>query len=149
MDSRRRVDRENRPDGRAARTSISYVLDTHAFYWYLQDPDRLSAAADAVFRLGEAEGAQLLVPAIVVAEIFYLTKKDGRALLPSKLTRDIDETPGFSLSVLDEEVLRAMEPLHVPEMHDRLIAAHALVHEAPVVTKDRALHDLAEIQAVW
>jgi len=129
--------------------SLAYVLDTHALYWYLQNPGRLTAAAEAVFRLGEVEEAQLLVPSIVVAEIFYLTKKEGRPLLPSRLTKDIDETPGFALSPLDGRVLEATERLDVAEMHDRLIAAHGLVHEAPVVTKDPALHGLAGIQAIW
>jgi len=34
-----------------------YIADTHALYWYLQNPHRLSPAADAVFRLAEKQGA--------------------------------------------------------------------------------------------
>ena len=46
----------------------TYVADTHALFWYLENPDRLSLAADAVFRLAAAGGALIVVPAIVVAK---------------------------------------------------------------------------------
>lgn len=127
----------------------AYIVDTHSFYWYLQSPDRLSVAADAIFRLVEAEKAQLIIPAIVIAEIYYLTRKKGQPLLPSKLLEDIYQAPGFYLSELGRPQLQKIEVLDIPEMHDRLIAAEALVHEAPVMTKDPVLQTLNEIETVW
>lgn len=126
-----------------------FILDTHSFYWYLQSPYRLSPAADAIFRLAEAEGAFLLVPAIVISEIYYLTKKKGKALSPSRLLRDIQVAPGFHLSELGRPQLEKLDAIDVPEMHDRLIAAEALVYRAPVVTKDPVLQNLNQIQTVW
>lgn len=137
------------PEGRTTLEVPTYVVDTHALYWYLQDPDRLSVAADAIFRLAEAGQAYVVVPAIVVAEIFYLTRKQGRVLTPSELLADLEEAQGFLLSDLGRAQLEQLELLDVPEMHDRLIAAHAVVHGSPVVTKDPAIHSLSGVEAVW
>ena len=52
-----------------------FVVDTHALWWYLTTPERLSAAVSAVFRLVETGRPTLIVPAIVVAELYYLSVK--------------------------------------------------------------------------
>jgi len=127
-----------------------YVIDTHAFYWYLQNPKKLSPAADAVFRLAEAGGAIIVVPAIVVAEIFYAAKKQNRNLSLARLLNDIDETAGYILSPLARKQLEELDELHdISEMHDRLIAAEALVQEAIVLSKDPVLANCSSITTVW
>ena len=59
-----------------------YVTDTYALFWYRQEPSQLSPAADAVFRLAYVGGARILVPAIVIAELYYLTRNIGAAQTP-------------------------------------------------------------------
>lgn len=125
------------------------MLDTHSFYWYIKEPSRLSPAAEAVFRLAEAGGATLIVPAIVVAEIYYLTLKYGNPLSPSQLLADMDKA-GIYLSELGRHQLAQMDHLGtISEMHDRLIAADALVHEAPVVTRDPSIRDAGTVPTIW
>lgn len=126
-----------------------YVLDTHSFYWYIKDPSRLSPAAEAVFRLAEAGGATLIAPAIIVAEIYYLTLKYGNPLLPSQLLADMDKA-GIYLSELGRAQLEQIEHLGtVSDMHDRLIAADALVHKAPVVTRDPSIREAGNVSTIW
>jgi PIN domain nuclease of toxin-antitoxin system len=128
----------------------TYVVDTHAFYWYLQNPGKLSPAADAVFRLAEAGGATMVVPAIVVAELFYVAKKHNHNLSLSRLLDDIDETAGYVLSPLAREQLAELDELHeVSEMHDRLIAAEALARAAIVVSRDPILAACSSVTTVW
>ena len=64
----------------------TYILDTHAWFWYLEYPSLLSPGADAAFRLAAAGGAQIIVPAIVVAELYYLTIKRRDPISPAPLT---------------------------------------------------------------
>ena len=54
-----------------------FVADTHALWWYFRSPERLSVAASAVFQLAETGNATVVVPAIVVAEFYYLSVKLG------------------------------------------------------------------------
>ena len=59
-----------------------FVTDTHALWWYFRSPERLSAAASAVFQLAETGNAIVVVPAIVMAEFYQLSVKLGRPLEP-------------------------------------------------------------------
>ena len=127
-----------------------YIVDTHALFWFLEYPGRLSPAADTVFRLASAGGAHILVPAIVVAEFFYLTEKAGSPILPSALLTQIDGSQEFVFSELGQAQLEGMETIEgVTEMHDRLIAAEALVRQAPVVSRDGVLRQSRAVQTIW
>lgn len=127
-----------------------YVADTHAFYWYLQNPKRLSPAADAVFRLAEAGGAQIVVPAIVIAELYYVAKKYAHGFAIARLLDDIHATASYLFSPLGREQLEELDELpEIIEMHDRLIAAEARVRQAIVITKDAVLTGSPSITTLW
>jgi predicted nucleic acid-binding protein len=57
-----------------------YVTDTHALFWYRIASPRLSATANAVFDDAAKGQATILIPAIVLAELFYINEKLGRPL---------------------------------------------------------------------
>ncbi len=127
-----------------------YVTDTNALFWYLSDASRLSAAADAVFRLAAAGQAHILVPAIVLAEVLALTRTVGHAMPAASLIDNINQSTEFILSPLGPEQLIGMEAVDSGlRMHDRLIAAEALAHQAPVITGDPALWQTEAIDAIW
>ena len=127
-----------------------YVADTHSFFWYRSAPDRLSPAADAVFRLADGGGAVIIVPAISVAELFYLTQKLGAAVSTTAIIADIHCSREFSFSPLGQGQLEALERVEgVSEMHDRLIAAEALVHHAPIVSKDDVFRGNPLVDVIW
>ncbi len=56
-----------------------------ALWWHFRSPERLSVAVSVLFRLIEAGKATAVVPAIVVAEFYYLSAKSGRLLGASAL----------------------------------------------------------------
>ena len=127
-----------------------YVTDTHALFWYRRDSSKLSPAADAVFRLAFAGGAQIMVPAIVVAELYYLTQKLGTAQTPSDILADIKGSREFVFSELGQADLENLVRVNdVPEMHDRLIAAAALTHGAVIISKDESLRRSTTVDVIW
>ena len=127
-----------------------FVADTHALWWYFQSPERLSAAASAVFQLAETGNATVVVPAIVVAEVYYLSAKLGSPLEPSALLEALDSVNGIELSELGRAQLERLDRFpDVPEMHDRLIAAESDALGAPVVTRDEALAASDRVATVW
>ena len=129
---------------------VLYVLDTHSLYWYWRDPPRLGAAADAAFRTIERREALGLVPAIVVAELHFLTSKQGTPLSLATILGLIDRSPSLRLEALARRHLVALDSLgDIPEMHDRLIAAVAVVHDAAVVTRDPDIHANTLVRSVW
>jgi predicted nucleic acid-binding protein len=58
-----------------------YVADTHGLYWYLTADAALGANAQSAFQQAEQGRGMIYVPSIVVAEMYYLMAKQGRAHL--------------------------------------------------------------------
>lgn len=54
---------------------IFYVADTHALFWYLTNSPRLGAQASSAFDEGVRGRAVIYVPAVVLAELYYLNEK--------------------------------------------------------------------------
>ena len=128
----------------------SFVVDTNALWWYLRAPERLSPSADVIFRLAEAGGTALVVPGIVVAELYYLSMKVRDPLTPRELMKLFDESGFFVASDLGRTQLELLDRLpEIPEMHDRLIAAEALALGAPVVTRDPVIAASPQVQSIW
>ena len=127
-----------------------FVVDTHALWWYLRSPERLTTAASAVFRLAETGNATIIVPAIAVAEFYFLSAKLGQPIPPSDLLGVLDAVGGIELSDLGRAQLERLDRFpEIPEMHDRLIAAEAAALDAPVVTRDEILTASVQIETVW
>ncbi len=127
-----------------------FVVDTHALWWYLRSPERLTTAASAVFRLAETGNATIIVPAIAVAEFYFLSAKLGQPIPLSDLLAALDAVGGIELSDLGRAQLERLDRFpEIPEMHDRLIAAEAAALDAPVVTRDETLTASVQIETVW
>ena len=127
-----------------------FVADTHALWWYLRSPERLPAAASAVFRLAETGNATIVVPAIAVAEFYFLSVKLGQPFAPSHLLDALASVGGIELSDLGRAQLEKLDLLtEIPEMHDRLIAAESMALDAPALTRDETLAASTQIETVW
>jgi len=86
-----------------------FVVDTHALWWYLRSPERLTVAASAIFRLAETGNATIVVPAIVIAEFYYLSTKLGHPFPPAELLELIESVDGIELSVWAEGNLQCLD----------------------------------------
>jgi hypothetical protein len=65
-----------------------YVADTHALFWYLTASPRLGSQAKQAFEEGVRGQAVIYIPAIVLAELYFLNEKVGRPLdFPSEYDR--------------------------------------------------------------
>ncbi len=127
-----------------------FVVDTHALWWYLKSPARLTAAATAVFRLAEIGHAVLVVPAIVVAEFYFLSVKLGQPFAVSRLLEALASIDGIALSVLGRAQLERLDQFpEISDIHDRLIAAESKTLGAPVLTRDESLTASRQIETVW
>lgn len=127
-----------------------YVVDAHALYWRFRDPSSLSRGAQTAFASTEGGGGEAIVPAIVVAEVYYLSRKLGRPFVPQRILDAIDATPGYAFSPLGRRQLQLLDQLTaIPEMHDRMIVADALVHGATVITRDPAIQASGLVPTLW
>lgn len=124
------------------------VLDTHAAIWWAGDPTRLGARARA--RLAAAD--ILGIPAIVFWEVALLVRKRRLDLgMPVRSwTEAIQSVPRVQALPLTAEIaVHADELTMQTDPADRFIAATALHHGVPLVSKDRLMRSLRFIETIW
>src|SRR5687767_14718455 len=127
-----------------------FVPDTHALYWYLAGMSQLSQAARDCFDAAARGDARLMVPTIVLAELYYLNSKLGAPLdFAAEYVRlstapQITFVPFGANDVLAFDILAA-----IPEMHDRIIAGVALSRACPCITRDPAITASGVVKTIW
>jgi predicted nucleic acid-binding protein len=127
-----------------------YVADTHALYWCLIRSPQLGANALAAFLEGEKGDAQIFIPSIVLAELYFLNVKVGSPLdFASEMSRLADAEQFEFVEFRAEDVLRFDALTTIPEMHDRIIASVALARDCQCLTRDSQIVSSGLISIVW
>jgi len=127
-----------------------YVTDSHSLIWYLLESPRLSFNANEVFKAVEQGKANLLIPAIVIAEIIFIVQGDKVKADLDSLILQIQKSSNFHISSLGlDELICLKEQTEIREMHDRLIVCEAILHKAKVITKDKEIRDSGAVAVVW
>jgi len=127
-----------------------YVVDTHALVWFLAGDRRLSPNARRVLRSAQADEVIVLVSTIVLAEVLYIAEKKRVPVDFPELLNRMRGGGGYQIVDFDLAVLLEMRNLpQALELHDRALAATALVYDAALITKDRELQKLDRPQVVW
>jgi PIN domain nuclease of toxin-antitoxin system len=118
----------------------SYVTDTHCLVWYLGAPTRLGPLARHASAEAAAGRARIIVPVIVLAEIIFAVEHGRiRADVP-QIIRRIRSLAYFRIIPLRlVTTLRLQTLTEIPEMHDRILVAEALVQKASLLTRDAAI----------
>jgi PIN domain nuclease of toxin-antitoxin system len=130
----------------------SYVIDTHALFWHLSNDQKLGRAARAAIESAEAGNATIFVPAIVLAELYYLNRKLPNPLDFKAKYHELQASGHFELVPVEpEDVLHLDLPQFsaITEMHDRLIAIAAHRLSVPLITKDLNVTAAKAVPIVW
>ena len=127
-----------------------YLADTHALYWYLSASPQLGDNDKAAFEEGVKGDAQILIPSIVLAELYYLNVK-VKSLIPfTEWTRHLGENDQFMfVALIAPNVLDFDRDGAVTEMHDRIIVGAARRAGAILLTKDHNIVDSGLVPTLW
>ena len=127
-----------------------FVVDTHALFWRGFAPNRLPPTVVQVFRDAEAGRAAIVLLPIVLAEFYYVLRKEGLEADAPLYLRYVHEASGYRLDALTwDDILKLPAFPEVPEMHDRLIAIAAKRLDATVLTRDQTLQGSPQIRCLW
>ena len=127
-----------------------YLADTHSLLWYLSGSERLGAIARSVLSKTASGENEVLVPAIVIAELIRIFEKHSGNIDMAHIIADLQQKPGFCLTHLTPEIVLGICPLtSLPDLHDRLIVAEALAQGATLITCDKAITSSGLTPVVW
>ena len=128
------------------------VCDTHALIFDALAPDRLGTQAARAISSSRRSGS-LACADISLWEIAMLMEK-GRLkvdLPPTEFLAALISGGGFQVLPITPIIAAIATSAQVApgDPADRLIAATALVHGAPLVTQDRRLTDQPGLETIW
>lgn len=125
------------------------LLDTHAWIYYLGDPDSLSAPAMKAISQSETIGLSIMS----CMEAAILIRK-GKIRIDQSLENWMEQmTNVYRLDILPITPSIVIRANSLPDFHpdpaDRIIAATSIVHGIPLITKDRILSSRKDILTIW
>ena len=126
----------------------TYVSDAVAFLYFLLN--KLPRKADEVFRQAENGEADIYLPTIAAAELYYLFERKGWSKYWTMLKNAMSGVAMFRYYPFNEQVLDLFRHTKAREIHDKIIVSTAKIVKAnAVITKDEALKRLGEVNIMW
>ncbi len=128
------------------------LLDTHAWWWSLTEPENLSKTA--IRTIKQTKSDQRMIASISIWEFALMAAKKRIRLKVSVakwLSRALKET-GLGVIEISPEI--AIDACNLPgnfqkDPADRLIVATARVNNLRLVTKDEKMLSYPHVDAVW
>ena len=125
------------------------VLDTHILLWWATSPHLLSTTAEDAVMTAE----NLAVSAITAWEIAALHRRHRIEIArdPLPWMRDLEKTRGLLILPVTIEIGIKAADLHetLRDPMDCLIAATALTHGVPLITKDERIQRSGVVTTIW
>ena len=129
------------------------VLDTHAWVWFVSNPELLSTKARKAVDTA-MEHKEIYISSISVWEVALLAAKKRLRLtlnVVDWIARS-EKLPFFQFIPVDNSIAITSTSLPEPLHHDpadRIIIATAISLDIPVVTKDEKLLVYPHVQSIW
>jgi PIN domain nuclease of toxin-antitoxin system len=135
---------------------VRVVADSHAIYWYVVSPDRVSQRALDVLTEAEATDS-IAVSAVTMPDLWMAaTRKRGDRAIPHsgyELLRSslLDPTTALDVVPLGASVWQHFEalPRSIADPMDGLIVATALAGDLPLVTRDGRITEAKVVDVIW
>ncbi|MCB0122787.1 MAG: PIN domain-containing protein [Caldilineaceae bacterium] len=125
------------------------MADTVALVLHLEKRT-MGTAVDQAFQDVEQKKAQLLLPAMVFAEIMYLNERKRITATLADVETYLTTQTSCMAAPLTLEIVKAAQTItDIPELHDRLIAATAVHHKATLLTNDTTISASTYLQTLW
>ena len=129
------------------------LLDTHAWIWFISNPEKLSTKAEKFINKAKQEN-EILISSISAWEVAVLVSKKRL-----ELTMDVSEwisssekLPFIRFIPVDNSIaVRSVylpQPLH-KDPADRIIIATSMKYGAPIITMDEKILRFPHVQSIW
>jgi len=127
-----------------------YVVDSHAIVWFFEDSNELGRNALNVLN---SKDSRLIIPTIVIAEIFYLSQRRKITSTFEDIFQVIEQDDRCLIYPLDINILRFLPPML--DIHDGIICGTVIVYrellkeDVRLITKDKEILDSGIVDTLW
>ncbi len=126
-----------------------FVTDTMAYVLHLEKR-KMPETTKNIFQNAENGDTEITVPAIVIAEIGYLSEKKRIDLSLNDVSTHLEKTINFKEQPLNNAIINTAYQIDdIPELHDRLIAGTAKYLDQELITNDPIIEKSKHVKTVW
>ena len=126
-----------------------FVTDTMGLVLRIEKR-KLGKTGKTIFESVEAENSIVHIPALVFAEILYLSEKQRISTSLQTVNNFLQQHPNYKDCPLSFEIIQAASQItDVPELHDRLIAPTTRHFGVKLITNDPAIQASLFVNTVW
>ena len=126
-----------------------YITDTMAVVLRLEKR-KLPDTVKAIFLAAENDKTSIIIPAIVFAEIAYLSEKNRIDTSLEKVKKYLKKHSFIKQkSITFDTIEYAFQITDIPELHDRIIAACAKELNLVLITNDPVIRDSRFVKTIW
>lgn len=126
-----------------------YVADSMALILRLENR-KMPKEIKEIFLLAERQKAIILIPAMVFAELGYLSEKGKIDTCLEEANKYLQTHANIQESILNfSTIAEAFTIDDIPELHDRLIAAVGKTFNIPVMTNDPEIQKSKSVRCIW
>lgn len=102
------------------------------------------------FIQAEKGESEILIPAMVLAELAYLSERRRIDATLTEVEKYIKEYPNIrEYPMTTSTIKKAFEIDDIPELHDRLIAASGIELGIPILTNDPHIQASRYVNSIW
>jgi predicted nucleic acid-binding protein len=128
---------------------IRFVADTMALILRLEKR-KMGPKAKACFTSAEKAEVDLIIPAMVLVELCYLSEKKRIETNMTDFKNYRNKYESIVVEPITEELIeKAFKINDIPELHDRIIAGTALKAEAKLITNDPIIARSKYVEVIW
>jgi predicted nucleic acid-binding protein len=127
-----------------------YVVDTVALVRYLSKAGKVGKKALAILEAADNDKAKIVIPMVVLVEVFYLSKRARISVSLKEVIKLIEQNSNYRIVDLDLRVLMTAEKINSNlDLHDHLIASTAKYLKLPLLTCDSEIIQSKVVQTIW
>jgi predicted nucleic acid-binding protein len=132
-----------------ATRSSEFVTDTMGLVLWLEQR-KFSQTAHAIYEYAELANTTIYIPAMVFAEILYLSEKRRISLTLDQVSNYINRFPHYRETAADLLAIQSAARItDIPELHDRLIAGTARRLGLTLITNDPIIQASSFVETIW
>lgn len=111
---------------------------------------KLGQSGKRSFDQMEKGNVKILVPAMVLAEVGYLSERKRIETGLEEFEEYCQKYPTISVAAITKELIYKTFFINdIPELHDRIIAATALLYGLELITNDPVIQESEFVTAIW
>lgn len=129
---------------------LVYVADSHAILWHLTNDEALGKKAKQILHEADAGKVTIVLPSIVLAELFWICKFKKVGLHFADLLSKIENVENYIIEPLSLTHINFFSAFaKISELHDLIIVATCEQYRAKLLSNDADIRKSGYVEIIW